>query len=129
MASGLILLVDDDPALRELYGRRLRADGFEVLMAADGPRALAAATRPLRLVLLDFRMPGMSGLEVLRRLKADPATADVPVVMLSNQDDSEQIAVSRAAGALAWWIKLNLAPAELGRMVADLLCESPVKPA
>ena len=83
-----VLLVDDDPDMRTMYGSRLRADGFEVVFAADGPEALSAARRPFGLVLLDVRMPGMGGVEVLRRLKDDAGAAPVPVVMLSNEGDA-----------------------------------------
>ncbi len=113
-----ILLVDDDPDMRTMYGRRLLADGFDVLFAADGPQALAAATCQLGLILLDVRMPGMGGLEVLRRLKG---AADVPVVMLSNESDASAVAACRALGAVAWWSKCDLVPAELSRRVRDLL--------
>src|SRR5689334_7345294 len=79
-----VLLVDDDPDIRALYGGRLRADGFEVSVAADGRQALAAAAGPPTIILLDLRMPGMDGLEVLDALKRNANTAAVPVVMLSN---------------------------------------------
>jgi CheY-like chemotaxis protein len=114
-------VVEDDPALRLVYSRRLQLDGLEVLTASDGPEALAAAQGGLGLILLDVRMPGMSGLEVLRRLKRDVTTASVPVVMLSNECDSDVIASCLAMGALAWWSKLGVGPAELSRRVSDLL--------
>ena len=63
-----VLLVDDDPDIRAMYGARLSADGFEVSFAADGHEALAAATDRPAMILLDLRMPGPNGLEVLGRL-------------------------------------------------------------
>lgn len=116
-----ILVVDDDPAMRLLYGRRLQLDGHEVLTAGDGPQALAAASAGLALILLDVRMPGMSGLEVLRRLKRDVTTACVPVVMLSNECDADVITSALAVGALAWWSKIGVVPSELSRRVNRLL--------
>jgi CheY-like chemotaxis protein len=116
-----VLLVDDDPDMRTMYGGRLRADGFEVRFAADGPEALGAATRQLDLVLLDVRMPGMDGLEVLRRLKGDAGMAEVPVVMLSNEREEASVKRARAMGAVAWWTKFEVVPAELSRRVGDLL--------
>jgi len=122
-----VLLVDDDPVMRAMYGGRLMADGFEVRFAADGPEALDAANRSLDLVLLDVRMPGMDGLEVLRRLKGDAGTAGVPVVMLSNEREETSARRARAMGALAWWTKLDVVPAELSRRVENLLaCEARV---
>jgi len=116
-----VLLVDDDPVMRVMYGGRLLADGFDVLFASDGSQALAAVDRPLGVILLDVRMPGMGGLEVLRRLKEDPNAARVPVVMLTNESDAETMSACRAIGAVAWWSKCRLVPAELSRRVAELL--------
>src|SRR5215469_7637302 len=107
--------------MRTIYGGRLMADGYEVRFAADGPAALDAATRPLDLVLLDVRMPGMDGLEVLRRLKGDAGMAAVPVVMLSNEREESSAERARAMGAAAWWTKLDVVPAELSRRVENLL--------
>src|SRR5438874_11392873 len=78
-----VLLVEDEPALRWMYARRLRSDGLDVLTADDGPQALAAAASRPRLILLDLRLPRMSGLDVLRRLKGDAGTASGPVVMVA----------------------------------------------
>jgi two-component system chemotaxis response regulator CheY len=116
-----VLFVDDDPDMRTMYGGRLRADGIEVSFAADGPAALDAATGPLDLVLLDMRMPGMDGLEVLRRLKGCAGSATVPVVMLSNDHEETSVERAREMGAVAWWTKLDVVPAELSRRVWDLL--------
>lgn len=116
-----VLLVDDDSDLRQLYGMKLRSDGFEVHLAADGSQALAAAHGGLGLILLDFRMPGMGGLEVLRRLKDDEDAARAPVVMLSNECDAGAVAACRALGAAAWWRKCGLVPGELSRRVRELI--------
>jgi two-component system, OmpR family, phosphate regulon response regulator PhoB len=118
---GSVLLVDDDPDMRTMYGSRLRADGFEVLLAADGREALAAMTRPLGLILLDVRMPGMGGLEVLRRMQDGGGAAPAPVVMLTNETDVDAMSACRAMGAVAWWSKFELLPAELSRRVRELL--------
>lgn len=79
-----ILCVDDDPTSRELTEEILRSRGYSVLTAPDGPTALevAAQERP-GLILLDIRMPGMSGFEVCLRLKAKPETKAIPVIMLT----------------------------------------------
>lgn len=121
-----VLLVDDDPAIRALFGGRLIADGFEVSFAADGWQALAAVGAPLALILLDLRMPGMNGLEVLRELKRNARTAHVPVVMLSNECDPATQATCARTGAVAWWSKSAVVPAELSRRVRALLSPGPV---
>ncbi len=79
-----ILVVDDEAINRELLEAILAQEGFAVELAADGPTALAQATAaPPALVLLDILMPGMSGLEVCRRLKETPATSDVPILVVT----------------------------------------------
>ena len=79
-----ILIVDDEAPLRFLLSKQLTRAGFEVLTAADGPAALAVVAEvAVDAVVLDVVMPGMDGFEVCRRLKADAATANVPVLFLS----------------------------------------------
>lgn len=125
-----VLLVDDDPDIRAMYGGRLSADGFDVSFAADGRQALAAVAGSPTIILLDLRMPGMNGLEVLDRLKEDAATAAVPVVMLSNECDPAVMATCVETGAEAWWNKSAIVPAELSRRVRELLAagEPPARP-
>lgn len=79
-----ILVVDDDPAMRRLISIILSQAGYRVTEAGDGLEALASVKQqPPAAILLDVMMPGMDGLEVCRRLKGDPATAAIPVVLVS----------------------------------------------
>lgn len=88
MQQGTLLVVDDNATNRDLLSRRLARQGFTVVAAESGERALEiAGERKIDLVLLDVLMPGMDGVEVLRRLKADDATAAIPVIMLSALDE------------------------------------------
>ncbi|AWN45259.1 histidine kinase [Methylobacterium terrae] len=86
--SNLVLVVDDDPATRDLIARFLRRDGFEVATAADGRAGLEQARllRP-RVVLLDVTMPRMDGWAVLRALRADPEFGATPVIMVTVLDE------------------------------------------
>jgi signal transduction histidine kinase/DNA-binding response OmpR family regulator len=83
-----VLVIDDDPTARELLRRSLTRDGFRVLAAASGQEGLDLA-RQLRpaVITLDVLMPALDGWAVLARLKLEPATADIPVVMVSVVDD------------------------------------------
>ena len=96
---GVVLVVDDDPAARELLSRSLAAEGFSVRTAGTGEEGLRLA-RELKpaAVTLDVLMPGMDGWAVLSALKGDPELADMPVVMVSIVDDhSKSIGVSLGA--------------------------------
>ena len=79
-----ILVVDDEPAVRGFVRYSLRGANFEVVEATSGTEALATirASRP-DMVLLDIRMPGMDGLEVLKQLRKSPATKSLPVIFLT----------------------------------------------
>jgi len=86
--AGTVLVIDDDPAVRDLMVRFLGKEGYRVLPAADGEAGIALArdARP-DVITLDVMMPGMDGWGVLTTLKADPTLAEIPVVMLSVVDD------------------------------------------
>jgi CheY-like chemotaxis protein len=87
-APARILVVDDVEDNRDVLERRLRRQGHQVECAPDGSAALAAlAARPFDLVLLDVMMPALDGFAVLERIKAAPATRDIPVIMISALDD------------------------------------------
>lgn len=87
-----VLIVDDLAMVRELMDCGLRGAGYETACAADGPQALAAVkARVPDLMLLDVMMPGMGGLEVLEQLRADPATAKLPVILLTGSGEKEHV--------------------------------------
>ena len=98
-AGDLVLIVDDMPDNLSLLHDALDEAGYTVLVATDGPGALARAqqSRP-DIVLLDAVMPGMDGFEVARRLKADPATAAIPIVFMTALTATEHVVAAFAAG-------------------------------
>jgi diguanylate cyclase (GGDEF)-like protein len=84
----IVLIVDDEPQNRRLLEALLRPEGYDTVTAASGEAALAAiAERAPDLVLLDIMMPGMDGYQVATALKADPATAGIPIIMVSAASD------------------------------------------
>jgi twitching motility two-component system response regulator PilH len=97
-----VLVVDDSKNDRETMGRIAEEDGFRVVFAQDGNEALrvAKAERP-DMILLDTVMPRMNGFEVLRRLKQDPATRDIPVVLVSSKapEEADKIWATRNGAA------------------------------
>ena len=99
-ASSHILVVDDNASNRDLLSRRLVREGYRVTAAESGAAALAlTAAEGFDLVLLDLMMPGMSGFEVLRRLKAEERTRDIPVIMISALDELDSTVRCIEAGA------------------------------
>jgi DNA-binding response OmpR family regulator len=97
MKERRILVVEDERTIAETVEARLRAEGFAVTVAADGPAAVAAAKRVQPdLVVLDVMLPGFDGLEVCRRIQAE---RPVPVLMLTARDDENDLLVGLAVGA------------------------------
>lgn len=92
-----VLMVDDSPTMLAVLGRMLEQESYEPLRAADGDAALAIARdEQPALIFLDIVMPGKNGFAVLRELRHDPATRDIPIVMISgNQQATEQFYVQR----------------------------------
>ncbi len=93
LEAPLVLVVDDTPVMLALYGHSLTSAGYRVSTADNGPAALQLleAQTP-DLIVLDFMMPGMDGIEVLRRIRTDPRLAPIPVVMLTASGCDENIA-------------------------------------
>jgi two-component system alkaline phosphatase synthesis response regulator PhoP len=121
-AARRVLLAEDDRFLRRAAESRLRQNGFTVLPAVDGEEALkvARAERP-DLILLDLIMPKLQGFEVLKALKEDPATAPIPVIVLSNLGQDEDLKQAMELGADAYFIKANLSLQDLVQRVAQTL--------
>jgi adenylate cyclase len=95
-----VLVVDDNAANRDLLSRRLQREGYRVTSVADGAAALASiSAESFDLVLLDLMMPGMSGFEVLCRLKAEGSTRHIPVIMISALDELDSTVRCIEAGA------------------------------
>ncbi|NLX24296.1 MAG: response regulator [Phycisphaerae bacterium] len=119
--SGSILVVDDMIDNVRLLNGLLDERGYEVRSATDGVRALASVkAEPPDLILLDIRMPEMDGYEVCRRLKADPATADIPVIFLSAAKESFDKVEAFAAGGVDYVTKPFEAEEVLARVSTHL---------
>ncbi len=98
--QGLLLLVEDDEAIRAMLSRYLRSNGFEVVEAGDGKEAVATvAEQSFDLVLLDTLLPGLNGLEVLRSLRRTYSVTDLPVLMATALDHSADVVEALRLGA------------------------------
>ncbi len=116
-----LLLVDDEPMNRDMLSRRLEHQGFQVDLAADGPAALARiGEQPPDLVLLDIMMPGMTGVEVLQRLRATHAASQLPVIMVTALKDTDQVVEALNLGANDYITKPVDFPVALARIQGQL---------
>ncbi|HRX84162.1 MAG TPA: response regulator [Phycisphaerae bacterium] len=116
-----VLLVDDDRNIAKAVGIRLRAAGYDVHSTYAGPEGVAAATasRP-DAIILDVRMPGMSGLDVLEVLQSRPETCNIPVVMLSASLLDEDQAIGRGA---EYFLQKPFDPQKLCRAIERVLTQ------
>lgn len=87
MSESTVLVVDDDPVVRAVLDTALQDEGYRVVSAVDGGAIEAAGRYRPAVVLLDLTMPEMDGAEVSRRLRADPATAAIPIILMSAEPD------------------------------------------
>jgi len=122
-ATARVLLVEDDKFLRRACEASLRQRGFDVTTANDGEEGLrlARAVPYVDVILLDLLMPKLPGIEVLRALKGQPETENIPVLILSNssRDDDKQQAME--LGAAGYYVKANLSLRELAVQVDQLV--------
>ena len=121
MAKATVLVVDDDPVIQKLLQVNFEMEDYNVLTASDGEEGLARARneRP-DIVVLDIMMPKMNGLEVASALKADPATAMIPVILLSAKAQGADIQAGSDTGADDYVTK-PFDPLELLERVGSLL--------
>ncbi len=115
-----VLLVEDDAALAQMYRVKLERDGYTVQVAGDGEEALTRLVNQLPdLIFLDVRLPRMDGLTFLERLRADPRTKNVPVVIVSNYSEEELVSRGLQLGALEYLVKSQTTPGQLSQGVPD----------
>jgi DNA-binding response OmpR family regulator len=119
-----VLLVEDDPAVLEMYRLKLELDGYHVNTANDGEQGLKKATDMAPdIIFLDIRLPKIDGLEVLRRLRAQERTRDIPVIILSNYDEEDLVSRGLRLGAHEYLIKARTTPTSLSEGIEDWLRE------
>jgi len=119
-----ILIIEDDPYVRKFYERLFKFDEHEVIFAENGPIGIKLAQdgQP-SLILLDIVMPEMNGMEVLDALKAHDVTKSIPVVMLTNIDDTATIQEAQRKGVVGFMVKAYYEPEALRSHVEALIKE------
>ena len=117
-----ILLVEDDSFLASVYATKFELEGFTVLHGADGEQGLKLAEKHSpHIILLDILMPKMDGFEMLHRLKLDPKLMQIPVVMLTNLGQKEDVERCLKEGAVDYLIKAHFVPGEAVKKVKKIL--------
>lgn len=119
-----ILLVDDEEEVRNVFDVALRSAGFDLTVAGSGSQALEVLkTQAFDLVLLDQMMPDMSGNETLRQIKANPATANHHVSMLTNFGHDDMVKEALNLGASEYILKYQVSAEDLVKRVKQILGE------
>lgn len=124
-----IIIVEDDVNLANIYKKKLEEGGHQAEIVLDKDAVKTIGEKKPNLVLLDILMPNVNGLEVLKGLKGNPASATVPVVMLTNVADDTSIAKGLELGAYGYLLKSETTPDQVISRVNMTLDEtSPAKP-
>lgn len=122
-----ILLVEDDKSLREIYGVRLLAEGYQIISAGDGEQALAMAVKERPdLIISDVMMPKISGFDMLDILRSTPETKDLKVIMMTALSSEDQRSRGEALGANRYLVKSQVGIEDVVRTVHDVLADSPI---
>lgn len=117
-----LLIVEDDPLMSRMYEKIFKFEGYEVELSVNGEEGLEKAkTAKPTLILLDIMMPKMNGLEVLEKLKADPAIKTIPVVMLTNLAGQQDAEKALSMGAVKYIIKSEYEPKQVANMIKEIL--------
>ncbi len=117
-----ILIIEDDKFLRELIVKKLVKEGYEISEAVDGEEGVKKVKEEKPdLVLLDLILPGIDGFEVLSRTKEDPALSQIPVIILSNLGQKEDVERGLGLGAVDYLIKAHFTPGEIIEKIRAVL--------
>ncbi len=119
-----ILFIEDETALQKAFGTILRDKGYEITSALDGETGLRLAKEEKpNLILLDLILPKIHGFEVLKKLKEDKETKEIPVIILTNLEDMENVGKALELGANAYLIKAQYGLAEVLEKIKKALGE------
>ncbi len=117
-----ILIIEDDPLMRRMYQKIFTFEKYSVVMAANGEDGMVKVkSQKPNLILLDIMMPKMNGLQVLAKLKSDPDTKKIPVVVLTNLAGKQDAETAMAKGAVKYIIKSEHDPKAVAKMVKQIL--------
>ena len=117
-----ILIIEDDKFLRELISRKLSGDGFDTIGAMDGEEGIKKVKEEKPdLILLDLILPSIDGFEVLSQIKKDESVKSIPVIILSNLGQKEEVEKGLKMGAVDYLIKAHFTPGEIIEKIRSIL--------
>jgi len=120
-----VLIVEDDKFFRELMLKKFSNESFEVTVARDGKDALEYLEKNIpKVILLDLILPGLSGYEILALIKGDVKTKNIPVIILSNLGQQEEIDKAMSLGAVDFMVKVNFTLEEIAAKIQKFLTKS-----
>jgi CheY-like chemotaxis protein len=120
-----VLIVEDDPLMSRMYQKVFSFEKYEVEIAADGEEGLDKAwqVKP-NIILMDVMMPKLNGLEVLEKLKADEATKNIPVIILTNFSGKRDAETALAKGAVKYIVKSEHTPKGVVNLVKEIIADN-----
>jgi len=117
-----ILVVEDDKFLRELISHKLLKEGFDIIEAFDGEDGIKKIKEQKPdLILLDLILPGIDGFEVLSKMKSDQELVPIPVIILSNLGQKDDVEKGLKLGAVDYLIKAHFTPGEIVEKIRNIL--------
>lgn len=121
MEAKKILLIEDDYFINQLYMRVLQKAGFKMTLAQDGAEGIKLASNSFNLILLDIMLPKLDGINVLKKLKENPNTKKIPVVLLTNLGQESIIKTAFQIGAQGYILKMSVTPYEIPEKIRPFL--------
>ena len=123
MVKEKVILIEDDRLIREIYTFTLQKAGYEVVASVDGEEGIISTAKnpDVCVILLDVIMPNMNGVEVLQKLKADPVTQNIPVILLSNLTDDTTVDEAMKIGAYGYLVKSQISSPQLVEKVKEVI--------
>ena len=120
-----VLVIEDDKFLRELINRKLQSENFETVLAIDGETGLDLIVKEIPdIVLLDLILPGINGFEVLTKVKENDKVKDIPVIILSNLGQKDDIEKGMGIGAADYLVKAHFTPNEIIGKINQILAKT-----
>jgi len=121
-AKPKILIIEDDGFLLQMYSAKLEMEGYEVISAQDGQKGLKIALKERPdLIILDLKLPELDGFQVLQKIKKNKKTSEIPVLILTNLSQKQDIDQCLDLGAVDYLIKAHFVPSEVIERIKKIL--------